>query len=64
MPSEIGTVHIIDDDEAVRQSLTFLLRTAQIDVQSYASAAAFSRAARNTIGMCDYRRPHARHQRN
>jgi two-component system, LuxR family, response regulator FixJ len=41
MPSEIGTVHIIDDDEAVRESLTFLLKTAQIDVCSYPSAAAF-----------------------
>ncbi len=44
MPSEIGTVHIIDDDEAVRESLTFLLKTAQIDVRSYPSAAAFLEA--------------------
>jgi two-component system, LuxR family, response regulator FixJ len=52
MPSEIGTVHIIDDDEAVRQSLTFLLRTAQIDVQSYASAAAFLEALPETPLGC------------
>jgi two-component system, LuxR family, response regulator FixJ len=52
MPSEIGTVHIIDDDEAVRQSLTFLLRTAQIDVQSYASAAAFLEALPETPSGC------------
>lgn len=41
MPSEKGMVYVIDDDEAVRESLTFLLRTAQIEVQSYPSAAAF-----------------------
>ena len=41
MPSEKGIVYVIDDDEAVRESLTFLLRTAQIEVQSYPSAAAF-----------------------
>ncbi len=52
MPSEIGTVHIIDDDEAVRQSLTFLLRTARIDVQSYASAAAFLDALPETPSGC------------
>ena len=37
-------VHVIDDDEALRDSLTFLLRTARIDVQSYPSAAAFLEA--------------------
>ncbi len=41
MPSDKGMVHVIDDDEALRESLAFLLRTAQIDVQSFASAAAF-----------------------
>jgi two-component system response regulator FixJ len=41
MPSEKGTVHIIDDDDALRESLAFLLRTARIDVASYSSAAAF-----------------------
>jgi two-component system response regulator FixJ len=40
----MGTVHVIDDDEAVRESLTFLLKTAQIDVRSYPSAAAFLEA--------------------
>jgi two-component system response regulator FixJ len=39
-----NTVHVIDDDEALRDSLTFLLRTARIDVQSYPSAAAFLEA--------------------
>src|SRR5262245_55331139 len=36
-----AVVHVIDDDEAVRQSLAFLLRTARIDVKTYESAAAF-----------------------
>jgi len=34
-------VHVIDDDEALRESLTFLLRAAKHDVRSYASAKAF-----------------------
>jgi len=41
MPPEKAVVHVIDDDEAVRDSLTFLLRTAQLGVQSYPSAIAF-----------------------
>jgi two-component system, LuxR family, response regulator FixJ len=34
-------VHVIDDDEAVRQSLTFLLTTAGIAVAAYDSATSF-----------------------
>lgn len=41
MPSEPAIVHVIDDDEALRESLAFLLRTADIEAKSYASAAAF-----------------------
>ena len=41
MPSETGAVHIIDDDDALRESLAFLLSTARIDVATYPSAAAF-----------------------
>ena len=41
MPSETGTVHIIDDDDALRESLAFLLRTARIEVATHSSAAAF-----------------------
>jgi two-component system, LuxR family, response regulator FixJ len=41
MPSDKVIVHVIDDDEASRQSLAFLLQTAQIEVQTYASAAIF-----------------------
>jgi two-component system response regulator FixJ len=41
MPSDLQVVHVIDDDDAVRDSLTFLLRTVGIEVQSYPSAGAF-----------------------
>jgi two-component system response regulator FixJ len=41
MPSDQAEVHIIDDDDAVRDSLTFLFHTAGIKVRSYPSAAAF-----------------------
>lgn len=41
MPSENAIVHVIDDDEAVRHSLAFLLGTAKIDTRTYDSAAAF-----------------------
>lgn len=34
-------VHVIDDDDAVRSSLEFLLRTANVDVQTYDSATTF-----------------------
>jgi len=41
MPAEKRIVYIIDDDDALRESLAFLLGTAQISVQSFASAKAF-----------------------
>jgi two-component system response regulator FixJ len=34
-------VHVIDDDEAVRESLSFLLKTAGLKVETYDSATAF-----------------------
>jgi two-component system, LuxR family, response regulator FixJ len=34
-------VHVIDDDEAIRQSLAFLLRTAKLEAKTYASATLF-----------------------
>jgi len=40
MPSDAMT-HVIDDDEAVRQSIEFLLRASNIDVKTYESAGAF-----------------------
>ena len=41
MPSENAVVHVIDDDEAMRQSLAFLLEAAGMEVQTYESAVAF-----------------------
>jgi two-component system response regulator FixJ len=52
MPSEIGIVYVIDDDEAVRESLTFLLRAAKIAVQSFASAMAFLEELPDTSAGC------------
>jgi two-component system response regulator FixJ len=40
MPTK-SIVHVIDDDEAVRESLAFLLRSADLDVSTYESATAF-----------------------
>jgi two-component system response regulator FixJ len=40
MPAE-AVVHVIDDDEAVRESLSFLLETADYAVHAYDSAGAF-----------------------
>jgi two-component system response regulator FixJ len=45
MPSDRAIVHVIDDDEAVRQSLAFLLGTAGIAVKTYDSAVAFLKVA-------------------
>jgi len=41
MRSETGIVHVIDDDEAVRESLIFLLRTAGLEVKGHVSATDF-----------------------
>ena len=38
------SVHVIDDDEAMRQSLAFLFRTARIQAETYESATAFLNA--------------------
>jgi len=36
-----AVVHVIDDDEALRESLTFLLNTAHFEVRTYESAQSF-----------------------
>ena len=41
MPAEKRIVYVIDDDDALRESLAFLLGTAQFSVQSFASAKEF-----------------------
>ena len=40
-PAAARAVHIIDDDQALRESLAFLLRAAQLEVRSFDSAKAF-----------------------
>ena len=52
MSSENGTVYVIDDDEALRESLAFLLRAAQIDVRVYTSATTFLDALPDTNSGC------------
>ena len=58
MPSE-SIVHVVDDDEAVRESLAFLLRSAQIEVEVYESAVAFLGKAAGATGcvVTDVRMP-------
>jgi len=45
-------VHVIDDDPAVRDSLTFLLGTANLETRAYDSAVAFLEAAQQVAGGC------------
>jgi two-component system, LuxR family, response regulator FixJ len=52
MPAERAMVHVIDDDEAMRQSLAFLLGTAGLAVQTYESAAPFLKVAAEVKDGC------------
>jgi two-component system response regulator FixJ len=52
MPSEKTVVHVIDDDEAMRQSLAFLLGAVGIEVQTYESAVAFLKVAPDVKAGC------------
>jgi two-component system response regulator FixJ len=55
-----GVVHIVDDDEAVRQSLAFLLGSAGLTVRLYDSATAFLAAlsaVKNGCLVTDVRMP-------
>jgi two-component system response regulator FixJ len=45
-------VHVIDDDDAVRESLGFILDTAGFAARTYDSAAAFLAAARAGVSGC------------
>lgn len=49
--SEIAIIHVIDDDEAVRESLAFLLSTAGHQVHEHASARAFVEAGLPTADL-------------
>jgi two-component system response regulator FixJ len=52
MLADKPTVHVIDDDEAARHSLAFLLGTAKIDVKTYESATAFLTVASTVTSGC------------
>jgi two-component system response regulator FixJ len=52
MPSEKAVVHVIDDDEAMRQSLAFLLGAVGMEVQTYESALAFLEVAPDVKAGC------------
>jgi two-component system response regulator FixJ len=51
MPSN-GTVHVVDDDLAVRQSLSFLLATVGLPVRLHESAVAFLECVKEPIAGC------------
>jgi len=51
MPNE-GIVHVVDDDLAVRQSLSFLLATAGIPARLHESAAAFLSNVKDDVTGC------------
>jgi two-component system response regulator FixJ len=52
MPSDKAVVHVIDDDEAMRQSLAFLLGAVGMEVQTYESAVAFLKVAPDVKAGC------------
>jgi two-component system response regulator FixJ len=49
---QAATVHVIDDDDAVRDSLAFLLESAGLVVATHASAVAFLAEASSLTGGC------------
>jgi two-component system response regulator FixJ len=51
MPAE-PRVHVIDDDEAMRDSLEFLFETADLPVSTYESAVAFLAGAQKGVSGC------------
>jgi two-component system, LuxR family, response regulator FixJ len=52
MPSDKSMVHVIDDDKAVREALTFQLGSAGIDVRTYDSATGFLKVAPTVQAGC------------
>jgi two-component system, LuxR family, response regulator FixJ len=52
MPPDGVVVHVIDDDEAARQSLAFLLRANALEVQTYESGTVFLEVAPQLKSGC------------
>ncbi len=50
--SDLGVVYIIDDDEAVRDSLSWLMKSAGIQTQTFPSAKAFLDACNDRLSGC------------
>jgi two-component system response regulator FixJ len=51
MSDPAALVHVIDDDDDARDSLAFLLKTANLEAATYASAAAFLAVCGNVNGV-------------
>ena len=52
MPSDKAVVHVIDDDEAMRESLAFLLSAVGMEVRTYESALGFLDVAPKVEAGC------------
>jgi two-component system response regulator FixJ len=52
MPSDKAVVHVIDDDETMRESLAFLLGAVGMEVRTYESALGFLDVAPNAEAGC------------
>jgi two-component system, LuxR family, response regulator FixJ len=52
MPADKAIVHVIDDDEAMRESLSFLLGTVGMEVKTYETAMAFLDIAATVRAGC------------
>jgi two-component system response regulator FixJ len=52
MTQNEAVVHVIDDDDAIRESLAFLLESAELDVRTYESANAFLEALPHDVHGC------------
>jgi CheY-like chemotaxis protein len=52
MSESTRTVHIVDDDEAIRQSVGFMLRKAGHSVETYASGVQFLKTATREMHGC------------
>lgn len=47
-----GTIYVVDDDEAMRDSLRWLLESSGYRVETYASAEGFLATCRHTTAIC------------
>ncbi len=50
--TERRLIHIVDDEESIRKSASFMLRTAGFDVKTYASGVAFLKEAKHADPGC------------